>query len=921
MSKSALKSVDDFLNDGHTPMMAQYHAVKERHPDALLFYRMGDFYELFFDDAVKAAATLDITLTKRGKTGGEEIPMCGVPFHSMDPYLAKLIRAGFKVAICEQKETPEEAKERARRDGKPASKAMLMRDVVRIVTQGTLTEDTLLEARENNYLAALAEVGGQFGLSWLDLSTGIFKVQALKKSDIYTAFERIGCNEIVLSEKTYIDVILSEGRSPEPKDLKSSGATEDPSTARLRRSAQDDKFTVQPSSLFDSENARLRLEKLFGVGTLEAFGGFSRAEITAAGVLVDYVERTQVGKMPYLQKPQQIASGASLEIDAATRRNLELTRTLTGERRGSLLDNIDRTFTGPGARLLQTCLSAPLTDSTEINRRLDRVTSLVENSNLRDEIREQLKQLPDMERALARINLGRGSPRDLVMIREGLKQSDLLRSLLQSKPQEPLREISAALHTSPEIARLQDILKQALLDEPPALARDGGFIAPGYHAKLDELKLLRDDARRLIAGLQEKYVAHTGISALKIKFNNVLGYFIEISAKHADAMMVKDPGGSNPYVHRQTMAGAVRFTTPELAELERDITSAAEKALALELEMFAQLTAEIQAQSEAIIARASALATLDMAAAFADLAVDRNYTRPVLDASLTFEIKGARHPIVESALKRDSQTFVPNDCDLNDTQRLWLLIGPNMAGKSTYLRQNALIVVLAQSGSYVPTASAHIGIVDRLFSRVGASDDLARGRSTFMVEMVETAAILNQATQRSLVILDEIGRGTATFDGLSIAWACVEHLHEINKCRGLFATHYHELTSLTSKLPSLSPHSMQVKEWKGDIIFLHSVAAGSADRSYGIHVGKLAGLPDAVITRAQEVLALLQSSEQSGSLSKLADDLPLFTAAPKTAPKSSPLREKINSIDIDVLSPRDALDVLYQLKALADDGN
>jgi DNA mismatch repair protein MutS len=881
--KTAPKSAEDFIADGHTPVMAQYHALKERHPGTLLFYRMGDFYELFYDDAVQASATLDITLTKRGKTNGDDIPMCGVPFHSCDPYIAKLIRAGFKVAICEQTETPEEAKERAKREGKPASKAMLNREVVRIITQGTLTEDTLLEARENNYLAAFAETGGQFGLSWLDLSTGAFKVQAVKKNEILTAIERINPGEIVVSDKS---------------DLR------------------NEKTTVQPSSLFDSENARLRLEKLFGVGTLESFGGFSRAEIAAAGVLIDYVERTQVGKMPYLQKPQQLASGTNLEIDAATRRNLELIRTMTGERKGALLDTVDRTLTGPGARLLQSCISAPLADASEINARLDRVTVFVTNSNLRDDIRAELRQLPDMERALARLNLGRGGPRDLVMIREGLKQSDMIRSLLQTNKQPPLEALTKTLSVTPDIARLQDILKQALLDEPPALARDGGFIAPGYHARLDELKTLRDDARRLIATLQTKYQDHTGIAALKIKFNNMLGYFIEVSAKNADSMMVKASDGSNPYIHRQTMAGAVRFTTPELAELERDITSAAEKAIALELEMLSQLVAETTAVSENIIARAGALASLDMASALADLAVDRNYTRPALDASLTFEIKSARHPVVESALKQNSETFVPNDCDLNDTQRLWLLTGPNMAGKSTYLRQNALIVVLAQAGSYVPAESAHIGIVDRLFSRVGASDDLARGRSTFMVEMVETASILNQATNRSLVILDEIGRGTATFDGLSIAWACVEHLHEINKCRGLFATHYHELAALTAKLPSLSPHSMQVKEWKGDIIFLHSVTPGSADRSYGIHVGKLAGLPESVIQRAQEVLTLLQSGEQSGALSKLADDLPLFSASAPPAPKTSPLREKLESINPDSLSPKEALDLIYELKNL-----
>lgn len=885
MSKTALKTTDEFLADGHTPMMAQYMAVKARHPDCLLFYRMGDFYELFFDDAVKASATLDITLTKRGKNQGDEIPMCGVPFHSYEPYLAKLIRAGFKVAICEQTETPAEAKLRAKSEGKPSSKILMNRDVVRIVTQGTLTEDTLLEARDNNYLAALADSGGGLGLAWLDLSTGVFKVQAIQAGDEMASLERINPGEIVVSDQF--------------------------------NSPPQSNFTRQPASLFDSENAKKRLEKIFGVGTLDSFGSFSRAEIAAAGVLIDYVERTQVGKLPYLMRPEQILNGGTLEIDAATRRNLEITRTMTGERKGSLLDTIDRTLTGPGARLLQSCIAAPLTDPATINNRLDRVACFIEEPRLRENIRDHFKHLPDMERALARINLGRGGPRDLAMIREGLRQSDAIRTLLHAHPKDALNKTIQILHQTPEISHLHDLLRQALIPEPPALARDGGFVASGYHARLDELKTMRDESRQLIATLQGKYQADTGLDVLKIKFNNVLGYFIEVPAKKADSLMVRDPAqDKNPFIHRQTMAGAVRFTTPELAELERDITSAADRALALEQDIFLQLIDECKSCSEDILNRATALATLDMASALAELAADKNYTRPRLDNSLNFTIKNGRHPVVEKSLIQNNDTFIPNDCDLGADQRLWLLTGPNMAGKSTYLRQNALVTILAQAGSYVPAENAHIGIVDRLFSRVGASDDLARGRSTFMVEMVETAAILNRATERSLVILDEIGRGTATFDGLSIAWACVEHLHDINKCRGLFATHYHELTALSARLSSLSPHSMQVREWKGDIIFLHSVAKGSADRSYGIHVGKLAGLPPAVIARAQDVLDILQSGEQSGNLAKLADDLPLFSAAPKEKEKLSPALKRLTSIVPDTLSPKEALDILYELKSL-----
>ncbi len=894
--KSLPKSSEDLIADGHTPMMAQYMTIKARYPDALLFYRMGDFFEMFHDDAVKAAETLDITLTKRGKSDGTDIPMCGVPFHSCEPYLAKLIRAGFKVAICEQSETPDQAKARAKKEGKPASKALVNRDVVRVVTQGTLTEDSLLDARESNYLAALTEVGGQYGLAWLELSTGSFTVQPCFETDVATVLERINPGEVLLPDK------LAQSLN-EPLE------------------SFQEKLTLQSASLFDSENARKRLEKMFGVGTLESFGGFSRAEIAAAGALIDYIERTQVGKMPRLSPPRQISMGAVMEIDAATRRNLELTRTMTGERKGSLLDAIDRTITGAGARTLQSYLSAPLTDIAVINTRLNRIQCFTNEPDLRGLIREQLKAVPDMERALARLSVDRGGPRDLTMIRDGLVQSEIIRAQLQNNQsaKESLKPQLEILKQNPDVAALQDKLRAALTRDPPFLARDGGFIEKGYSDQLDKLRSLRDESRRLIAGLQTKYQQDTGIDKLKISFNNVLGYFIEVTAKHGDKLMVKDEGGSNPYVHRQTMANAMRFTTPELAELERDIASAGEKSLAIEQEIFAELVKNIITLSKPIGAIARTLATLDVASSLAELATELDYTRPVLDDSLTFNLEGARHPVVENALRKQSAAFVPNDCDLGPSQKLWLLTGPNMAGKSTFLRQNALIAIMAQIGSFVPASSAHIGLIDRLFSRVGASDDLARGRSTFMVEMVETAAILNQATNRSLVILDEIGRGTATFDGLSIAWACVEHLHEVNKCRALFATHYHELTSLTSSLSSLSCHSMQVKEWKSDIIFMHAVVAGAADRSYGIHVGKLAGLPPAVITRSEEILKLLQSGEQSGALARLADDLPLFTAMadnPQAELGPTELEKKLTDINPDDLSPKEALEALYTLKSI-----
>ncbi|MCB9989370.1 MAG: DNA mismatch repair protein MutS [Rhodospirillales bacterium] len=896
---NALKTTDEYLADGHTPMMAQYLATKAAHPDCLLFYRMGDFYELFFDDAVKAAETLDITLTKRGKSGGDDIPMCGVPFHAYEPYMARLIKAGFKVAICEQTETPDQAKARAKAKGLPASKAMLRREVIRIVTQGTLTEDNLLNARENNYLAALTEVGGQYGLSWLELSTGEFNVQPLPASAIAAALERVGASEILIPDSF----------------------TQKPDLYGQLAPAQE-RLTLQPLSLFDSQNAQKRLEKIFGVGTLESFGGFSRAEIAAAGALIDYVERTQVGQRPYLSRPRQIVSGAVMEIDAATRRNLELTRTLAGERKGSLLACIDRTITGPGARALHARLAAPLTDIAAIEARLNEIESLGDDNRLRDTLRDMLRQTPDMERALARLSVSRGGPRDLGALREGLAQAETIRALLLNSEagKNALSPLTEALHQSTQTQAFADRLKAALKDELPALERDGGFIREGYAPELDKFRTLQGESKRLIAALQAKYQSLTGIDGLKIKYNNVLGYFIEVSARHGDKLMVKDGDSDNPFIHRQTMANAVRFTTAELAELERDMSQAETRALAIETNLFAQMVEETAVLSADIGAHARALAALDVAAALSHLAIEQNYNRPVIDNSADFAITGGRHPVVEQALKKDGgQAFVPNDCDLSTDHSLWLLTGPNMAGKSTFLRQNALITIMAQAGCFVPAATARIGIVDKVFSRVGAADDLARGRSTFMVEMVETAAILNQATDRSLVILDEIGRGTATFDGLSIAWACVEHLHEVNRCRSLFATHYHELTTLHTKLARLSCHSMQVKEWKGDIIFLHSVGQGAAESSYGIHVAQLAGLPAAVITRAQAVLDQLQQSEQSGALAHLSDDLPLFSAAadqPQERYAPSPALEKLSAINPDNLTPREALETLYELKKM-----
>ena len=895
---------------GVTPMMAQYLAIKDDYPDALLFYRMGDFYELFFDDAKQAAAALDIALTKRGQHAGEDIPMCGVPVHSHESYLSRLIRKGFKVAVCEQMEDPAEAKKRG-------SKAVVKRDVVRLITPGTLTEDSLLDARAHNALVTVTKAEGKLGLAWVDVSTGDFQAQQVQATGLATALARLQPGEILIS-----DLLLE--------------------TENVAAVIQDwaERLTILPAVRFDSVNARKRLEDLFGVSTLDAYGAFSRAEVAALGALADYITLTQKGRMPRLKLPSQVADGAIMDIDAATRRNLELTRTLSGERNGSLLSIVDATRTGAGARLLASRLAAPLTDPEAITRRLDQVTVLVDCPDQRSTVREALSETPDMERALNRIALGRGGPRDLSAIRTTLMHGPALKHTVNTAVKEsaltvgddPYQDVQKNLG---EHGVLVERLTRALDDELPLLTRDGGFIRQGYDTILDELRELRDNSRKNITALQSRYAQETGVQALKVRHNNVLGYYVEVPARHGDTLLATSTGaegGKTAFIHRQTMANAMRFTTLELGDLEDRIRSAADKALALELDLFQTLVDEVLARGEAIALAAQAQAEIDVAAALAHTAVERRYVRPHIEDSTVFDVRGGRHPVVEAALAADADAgFVANDCvlrgsgpDDDSAGWLWLITGPNMAGKSTFLRQNALIAILAQMGSFVPADLAKIGIVDRLFSRVGAADDLARGRSTFMVEMVETAAILNQATERSLVILDEIGRGTATFDGLSIAWAVLEYLHDVSRCRALFATHYHELTSLAATLSALSPHHMRVKDWQGDIVFLHEVAPGTADRSYGIHVAKLAGLPGAVVARAEQVLSTLEEGESATAGRRLTEELPLFSAVPRhpspAAPALSQVEQALTDLAPDDLSPREALEALYRLRALLAEG-
>lgn len=880
-----------------TPMMAQYLETKKAYPDYLLFYRMGDFYEMFFDDAVAASKALDIALTKRGKLEGADVPMCGVPFHAYETYLSRLIKHGFKVAICEQMEDPKEAKKRG-------AKSVVKRDVIRLVTAGTLTEENLLDSRRNNFLLSLAKTGDMLGVSWLDLSTGDF---FLEEIGLKNKPEAVVVSSL-LSRLSPVEILVSDRYLQSPKLFEVFN--------EYRK-----KLSVLPEARFNFENARRNLLNLFKVETLDAYGSFSRAEITAAGVLMDYVETTQKGQMPRVEKPVKIYERQVMEIDGATRRSLELLESSSGDRGNSLLSVLDRTVTGAGARMLAGRIASPLVDTKEIGERLNVVEFFLNEEFIRDDVRALLKACPDIERAVSRLSLERGGPRDLAAIKTTLAAVPRLKNILSgASSQNMVSELPEA------VARLAgrmghhenlvDELERALADELPLLARDGGFIREGYYPPLDEIRRVKNNSQQIILQLQEKYAAATDIPNLKIKYNNLIGYFVEVPAKFATRMLE-----NKDFIHRQSVLNAVRFTTVELTEIENEIRGAGEKLLATELELFNKLVTEVRIAADDISRTAKALAELDVGAALADLAAEKNYCRPEIDDSFCFDVEDGRHPVVEASLAREhGGAFVGNDCRLGgDYSNIWLITGPNMAGKSTFLRQNAIIAVMAQIGSFVPAKRARIGVVNKLFSRVGASDDLARGRSTFMVEMVETASILNRADERSLVILDEIGRGTATFDGLSIAWAVVEHLHEVNRCRALFATHYHELTSLVGKLHKMSLHCMKIKEFNDEVIFLHEVIDGAADRSYGIHVAKLAGLPPVVLKRAEQVLSSLENDKKNANIKELADDLPLFSSLKKEEKKPSAVDAALAEICPDNLTPREALDELYRLKALSEE--
>ena len=858
-----------------TPMMVQYLALKAKAGDCLLFYRMGDFFELFFDDARAASATLDIALTSRGEHDGRPIPMCGVPVHAAEGYLARLIKAGHRVAIAEQTETPEEARARG------GSKTLVARDIIRFVTAGTLTEDSLLDSWASNMLVALAAVGDAVGIAATDISTGHFELATVSAGALEAELARLSPSEIV----------VADGYDGAPF-----GAI------------------IRPRADFDSISGGEQLKRHFMLSTLDPMGPVTRAELAAAGGLMTYLAHVGQGTMPFLKLPLRREVHDHLLIDQATRDSLEINAGTKGGRAGSLLAEVDRTITGAGARQLSADLAAPLMDRAKIEARLSLVQWFHDAPLLRESVRAALRQLPDIARALGRVAAGRGSPRDVGQIRDGLNGARNLRERLGAVADRPAL-LENLLPSLDGHGAMVDLFTRALVASPPTDTGQGGYIAEGYDAALDALRLAGRDGRQAIAQMEARYRDATGVAALKIRHNAVLGYFVEVPARHGDSLMA--PG--TVFTHRQTMAGAVRFNSPELHEEAIRITQAGGHALAAEAAHLEELIARVLDRRDAIAASADTLARIDVAAALAERAAEGGWCQPSFVSGPELHIEGGRHPVVESALAKSGDRFIANDCDLAPDRRLWLVSGPNMGGKSTFLRQNALIVLLAQAGSYVPATAARLGLVDRLFSRVGASDNLARGRSTFMVEMVETAAILAQATERSFVILDEVGRGTSTYDGLAIAWAVVEGIHEANRCRCLFATHYHELTRLAESLDALSLHHVRAKEYKGDLVLLHELAVGPADRSYGIAVAKLAGLPPQVVARAKTVLEKLEKGRaETGGLAAGLGDLPLFSAALDAAEaKVDALREKLTGLDIDALSPRAALDLLYDLKRAA----
>ena len=868
------------MNNKTTPMMEQYLTIKNKHKDALLFYRMGDFYELFFEDAIAASKALDITLTKRGKTNGMDIPMCGVPFHSADNYLPKLIKKGFNVAVCEQTETIEEAKSNLK-------KGPLKREVVRIISPGTLTEDNLLDRNANNFLGAISDLNGSISISWVDVSTGCFKSRNLQKENnqkqlLTNLLLRMNFSEILVSDAMELNIISEEWHSIIKK---------------------------QSSSLFHYSSCLQQICSYFSIMSLEGIGKFSDGEVIASGVLLSYLKLTQCGKLPILSMIKNESENNFLEIDYFTQKSLEILSNLSGETKGSLITSLDETKTAGGARLLKQRITEPFYKVVEIEKRYNLINWFLNNDIDIFKLQNNLENIPDIERSLSRISLLRGSPKDLSILCNGLlnvKQIyEIIISFKDRLNQAPLLN-NILNQISVDYSLFEDI-KNSLKKDLPLSTKEGGFIRDGYDDNLDKLRNLRNNELEEITKLQNKYSDLTNVNSLKIKYNRMLGYHIEVRAVHDKALRDKDI-----FIHRQTTAQTSRFTTIELNEAENQLINSYDKSISIEMDIFKNFTNQIINEGKKILDIASAISELDIGIMVVKQSKDRDYVCPKILENKTLEIIEGRHPVVETQMKLSENSFISNDCILNKDDFLWLITGPNMAGKSTYLRQNALIVIMAQAGLFVPAKEANIGVFDKIFSRVGASDDLAKGQSTFMIEMIETSLILNTASEKSLVILDEIGRGTATFDGLAIAWSVLDYLHNKIKPRTLFATHYHELTSLKEDLNHLSCHKMSIKEWNNSIIFMHKIIEGEADKSYGIHVAQLAGLPFEVIKKATQLLSKLENNKDNSYLKK-SDNLDDNYS---NINESQSFFKEFDNINVDNISPREALDILYKLKLL-----
>jgi DNA mismatch repair protein MutS len=796
-----------------TPMMQQYRDAKARHPGMLLLFRMGDFYELFDTDAETGARVLGLTLTSRDKT----VPMAGFPHHQLEGYLQKLLHAGFRVAVCDQVEDP------------ALAKGLVRREVTRVITPGTVTEDDLLDPHASNHLVAIHATGvaSPVGLAWLELTTGVFLAADVAADALHDELARLAPAECLSSERQ-----------------------SDALTGVLARLPNKPAVTTRPDWTFDPQTARAALQKQFGVTTFAGFGFHDdEPSLTAAGALLLYAQEMLKTDLRHIRRLQPYVAGQVLRLDEVTRRSLELTFTLRdNQRQGSLLHAIDRTVTAMGARLLQDWLLAPLADRALIDARLDAVEELVEQSSLRQELREALGEVKDLQRLTARLSTGRATPRDLGAIARTLRLLPPVKAKITARRSALLQELEQELELCPDVRAALDT---ALVDDPPLSAKEGELIRPGFDAALDELRQIAKGGKEWVARFQAQEIARTGIGSLKVGYNQVFGYYIEITHTHAS----KVPDG---YQRKQTLKNAERYITAELKEYEEKILSAQEKIYQREYELFCALRDQAAAQTHRLLQAGHVLGRLDVLAALAELAATRQYVRPMLDDDPVLELVEGRHPVLEQTLPPG--TFVPNDVVFGPGDGMfWLITGPNMSGKSTFIRQVASLTLLAHIGSFVPAKSARVGITDRIFTRVGASDELSRGQSTFMVEMTEAANILNNATSRSLVILDEIGRGTSTYDGVSLAWAITEYLHSQVGCRALFATHYHELAQLAETLPQLRNYNVLVREWEDDIVFLHKIAAGSADKSYGIHVARLAGIPAEVLERARMVLTQLET--------------------------------------------------------------